>query len=123
MKFIIVSLLFFFSVNCSVATEPEGGVSFEYVLVDPAGPRSPWAKGAGDLNSDGLLDIVIGGHQSNIPTIPQKILRKLGLWTNEDMRGDLVWYQNPSWKKRLISSQFAVRTSLRIADINGDGTS
>ncbi|OUR99159.1 hypothetical protein A9Q81_11305 [Gammaproteobacteria bacterium 42_54_T18] len=96
-------------------------LSFEHVVVDQNGPRSPWGKAMGDLDNDGLTDLIVGGHKTNTPTIAQKILRKLGLWDNKSIKGDLVWYQSPSWKKHLISNKYKIRTSINIGDLNNDG--
>ena len=46
-----------------------------YVLeiVDPDGPRAPWGKTTGDINGDGLIDIIVGGNKRRDLTVFEKI--------------------------------------------------
>ena len=39
-------------------------VSFRHVVVDDDAPRDPWGKSVGDLDGDGLIDLVVGGSKS-----------------------------------------------------------
>ncbi len=114
-------LIFLLAMSSSLLAAPNySELSFDHVVVDQDGPRSPWGKTMGDLDNDGLTDLIVGGHKTNIPTVAQKILRKLGLWDNKNIMGDLVWYQAPTWKKRLISNKFYIRTSINVGDLNND---
>jgi hypothetical protein len=102
--------------------EPEVA-GFRRLVIDPVGPRAAWGKSVGDINNDGLPDLVVGGHQRSEPTLMGRVLRKFGVKSDPDVKGDLVWYQNPGWQKHLISNRYAVRTDLEVADINSDGQS
>ncbi len=74
-------------------------IPFDYVLVDGRGPSDIWGKAVGDLNGDGLPDLIAGGNSS----------------------GGLVWYENPSWKKRTINSGNGFSTDHEVFDIDRDG--
>jgi hypothetical protein len=85
-------ILFILSVSSS-AQAP-----FSCVLIDPEGPERPWGKCFGDLNNDGLTDLIIGGYTS----------------------GGLVYYENPGWQKNVISDQSGFSTDIELYDIDGD---
>ncbi len=74
-------------------------IPFQYVLVDGNGPNDLWQKSAGDINGDGLPDIIAGGHNG----------------------GGLVWYESPTWTKHTIASGGGHSTDGEVADVNGDG--
>ena len=88
--FVVISLHFF---TCAKTNE-----TFTTVIIDSTGPEAPWLKTFGDLDGDGLSDIIIGGHKS----------------------GGLVWYKYPDWDKYLISSD-KFSTDGEVADVNLDG--
>ena len=56
-----------------IAGSSLGQAPFSCILIDPVGAERPWGKYFGDLNNDGLTDLVIGGYTS----------------------GGLVYYENP----------------------------
>ena len=97
--FVIMSLCLQFSA-LNVVTGQETKTDFPKFrahLVDkfPGG----YKVAAAGLNRDGKLDII-------------------GLSTNP---ANLVWYENPSWAKHVITTQTKENIDLAVADIDGDG--
>jgi hypothetical protein len=74
-------------------------IPFTYTLIDGNAPSGLWQKTYGDLNGDGLEDIIVGGYYD----------------------GGLVWYENPTWQKRTISDAEGQSTDGEVADIDNDG--
>lgn len=91
------------------------------VTVDADGPHDPWGKAVGDINGDGLPDMVVGGHGPQVPPLWKRALGKLGLLDDGWSEGLLVWYESPDWTRHVVSTEFRIRTDIEVADIDGDG--
>ena len=74
---------------------------FSYATVDRNGPAKAWGKASGDIDRDGRVDFLVGGH-------------------DEDGAG-LYWYHNPDWKRRTISRNARIGTDIEVIDLNHDG--
>jgi hypothetical protein len=73
-------------------------VPFSCILIDPEGPERHCGKCYGDLDNDGLTDLIIGGYTS----------------------GGLVYYKNPGWEKKVISDEPGFSTDIEVYDLDGD---
>ena len=73
-------------------------VSFHQTTIDANPPRNPWVKIVADFNQDGYADIAIGG-----------------------AKGPFVWYEYPSWRKRLVTEECYSTVDGEAADIDRDG--
>ncbi len=73
-------------------------MKFRRVLVDPHNPPDPHCKVVGDLDSDGLVDLLVASASGG------------GLW----------WYRAPAWSKHLIA-EGTYTTDMAVGDIDGDG--
>jgi len=73
-------------------------VKFTYTEIDTTPPQNPWAKFSGDLDGDGIADMIIGGQN-----------------------GPLVWYKYPGWTRHKISDGGYDTVDGEVADIDRDG--
>ncbi|MFK5893275.1 MAG: VCBS repeat-containing protein [Pseudomonadota bacterium] len=94
---------------------------FNRIVIDGDGPVESWAKNIGDINGDGLNDIIVGGHGRKRNSYLDKVLIKLRLKSDLGLFTGLVWYENPTWEKHIITQEYSVRTDVEISDINNDG--
>jgi hypothetical protein len=107
-NYFLIILFSFFQVNCYQNQSVEEGndkdgdknkLEFEHQIIDESGPTDIWGKAYGDINGNGKPDLLAGGFRD----------------------GGLVWYENPSWKKHVISEDKGFSTDLEVYDIDGDG--
>lgn len=115
---ILVSIIYIFFMGQAT----EGTINYQKIVVDANGPIDPWGKAVGDINGDGFIDIIVGGHSPPKPRLWRRVLSALHFkhyaWPTE---GSLYWYESPSWDKHLVSDKFRFRTDHDVADIDMDG--
>lgn len=102
-----LSILFLFVLACSHSRSESAAVSqavitpaWTTVTVDATSPATnPWAKSIGDVNGDGLPDLLICGGSS----------------------GEAFWYANPTWTVHAIGGGGGTESGSAVGDIDQDG--
>ncbi len=94
---------------------------FTRIIIDDLGPHNPWGKSVGDINGDGLPDLIVGGNSPRGIAWYEKIFQKLGVFTLNVPTEELVWYENPWWNKHTISKGKQFSTDHEVIDVDGDG--
>ncbi len=85
---------------------------FTEVIVDPVGtaPERMHTKAVGDIDGDGLPDIIVGG---------------AGEGPSQDVIDGLYWYTNPTWTRNTIVPDLpftdGFSTDMQVGDVDGDG--
>ena len=95
----IIAAVVLFVLSSQNSIEEFGSRGFLLEVVDSDGPADPWGKSLGDIDLDGQLDIVVGGHASE----------------------DLVYYSSSELGRLTIATGYKFSTDHEIADLDGDG--
>ena len=84
-------------------------VPFKHVIVDSQYPIRPHCKTAGDINGDGLADVLAASSSW-----------MLHGGTNDPSQVGLFWYESPNWTKHCIDTG-NFTTDMQVGDVDGDG--
>ena len=74
-------------------------IEFNHVIIDGEGPEDPHIKAVGDINGNGLTDVI----------------------TASSKGGPLVWYEAPNWVKHEIALSGQWSCDAKLVDMDGDG--
>ncbi len=74
-------------------------IRFEHIIIDAEGPADPHIKLVGDINGDGIPEVIIPSSKG----------------------GPLVWYEYPNWTKHVIAPSGNWSCYARVIDMDGDG--
>jgi len=95
----------YFLVGCSQNKPPENkpapGIPFEHVIIDSNPPQDQWCITVGDINGDGLIDVITTGSNPG--------------------KGGMVWYEYPTWAKHVIDATGGFSDDIQAVDVDGDG--
>jgi VCBS repeat protein len=75
------------------------GLPFEHIIIDQDGPLNPHTKASGDLDGDGIEDLIICSSAA----------------------GPLVWYRSPQWEMFTIAESGSWSCDAEVGDMDGDG--
>jgi len=74
-------------------------LQFEHVIIDSESPENPHIKAVGDINGDGIAEVIVASSNG----------------------GALVWYERPDWKRHVIAPEGKWSCYAQIADMDNDG--
>jgi hypothetical protein len=74
-------------------------IKFKHVIIDAEGPIDPHIKAVGDINGDGIAEVVIPSSKG----------------------GPLVWYEYPNFPKHVIVPSGNWSCYAKVLDMDGDG--
>ncbi len=101
-KLLALSALFFWSCSESrpskLSTARSALTSYQRVVVDSDGLVNPWMKSIADFNNDGLPDLMVANDVGNI-----------------------VWYENPTWTRRVLGNGGPSDSASAVGDLDRDG--
>jgi FG-GAP-like repeat len=116
-------------------------VDFGYEVIDADGPADPWGKSFGDLDGDGLPELLVQGNGGDLvayhpPTFTRQTIDLGGSFSTDlevtDVDGvdgpDLVviavgqlrWYEGPSWIPHTIENRTLHDVEVADLDLDGD---
>ena len=100
---LLITICFFWA--CTSSTEIEIGTSraaltqtYQRVVVDPTSLNNPWMKSIADFNNDGLPDLLVANDE-----------------------GSIVWYENPTWVRRVLGNGGPSDSASAVGDLDRDG--
>ena len=97
LKLTMMLVIFLITVCSSVWADSD--IEFKYVIIDENGPGGMHTKSVGDLNGDGLEDLLVAG-----------------------TAGTIVWYENPGLTRHVVTATGGRwSTDAEVADIDQDG--
>lgn len=71
---------------------------FDRFIINASSPKDPWMKDVGDLNGDGLPDLIVASAD-----------------------GPIVWYRAPEWSAGIVSQHATSESGSAVGDLDGDG--
>ncbi len=114
---------------------------FDYEPIDAGGPTDPWGKSAGDLDGDGLPELLVQGNGGDLvayhpPAFTPETIDAGGSFSTDlevaqvdaangpDLVviavGELRWYEAPAWTAHPIESRTLHDVEVADFDLDGD---